>query len=128
MENIPYEPISHSENKGILKKRVERLSGDEAQVYKWLREQYSERWITETLLLDKRRTREIIWRVCRKLGVPNVKAMLRMYNRLKIPGTGVVRTEKIDAYVDARIDKEIEAELRKPEENAQERDKSPPGQ
>ncbi|MDR1927466.1 MAG: hypothetical protein LBQ33_02360 [Oscillospiraceae bacterium] len=128
MENLPYEPISFSTDKGILHKRVARLSGDEAQVYKWLREQYSERWIAETLLLDKRRTREVIWRVCRKLGVPNVKAMLRIYNRLKIPGTGVVRTEEIDAYVDARIDKEIKEELRRSEENAREGEKPPPGQ
>jgi DNA-binding CsgD family transcriptional regulator len=98
-EFVPVTPDYEIE---ALRQRVNELTGDEAQVYKWIREFYSERWIAETLLLGRRQARELIRRVCIKLGVRNVKELHRIYNRLERPKDAEVRTDEIDRYVDDR--------------------------
>jgi DNA-binding CsgD family transcriptional regulator len=123
----PFVPVTPEESKKSLQQRVERLWGDEAQGYKWLREFYSERWIAETLLLDKRQIKELIRRICRKLGVRSVKALLRIYGRLERPEDMIVRTEEIDNYIDARSEKEVQEKLQKERTELSECDKSPPG-
>jgi DNA-binding CsgD family transcriptional regulator len=97
-----FDPVKPNHEIEALRQRVGELTGDEAQVYKWIREFYSEHWIAETLLLDKRQTRELIRRVCMKLGVRNVKALHRVYQRLERPKDTGVRTDEIDRYVDDR--------------------------
>ena len=104
----------------VLQERVGRLEGDEYEIYKWLREFYSERWIAETLLLDMRATKEKIRCVCTKLGVRNKKALLRTYGRLERPQKGPVNTEEIDDYIDTRTEKAIQGNLDTPLEGGNE--------
>jgi DNA-binding CsgD family transcriptional regulator len=112
-DDFPFAPVMPEESKASLRQRVEGLFGDELQGYKWLREFYSEQWIAETLLLDKRQIKELIQRICRKLGVRNVKALLRVYGRLERPKDVLVRTEEIDSYVEKRLEKAIQEEMQK---------------
>jgi DNA-binding CsgD family transcriptional regulator len=104
-------PVKPEESEESLRQRVEQLSGDEAQGYKWLREFYSESWIAETLLLERREIKELIRRICYKLGVRNVMALLRVYGRLESPKDVVVHTEEIDSYIDERLEKEVQRKL-----------------
>lgn len=118
IDSVPYEPVSLSAEEEELKKRINSLSDEERHIYKWLKEYYSERWIAETLFMTRAQLRERIRVLCRKLGVPNVRAMLRIYGQLDPPSerNRMVCTEEIDAYVDARTEREIQRELRKMKE------------
>jgi DNA-binding CsgD family transcriptional regulator len=124
-DDFPFIPVTLDESKESLQQRVEQLSGDEIQGYKWLREFYSEHWIAETLLLDKRQAKELIRQICRKLGVRNIKALLRIYGQLGRSKDVIVRTEEIDSYVDGRSEKEVQERLRQERAKLPERDKSP---
>jgi DNA-binding CsgD family transcriptional regulator len=101
-----FDPVKPDHEIESLKQRANGLIGDEAQAYKWLRAFYSETWIAETLLLDKRQTKELIRQVCIKLGVRNVKALHRIYGRLERPTDTEVKTDEIDRYVDDRPGRE----------------------
>jgi len=111
----PYVPVSLCEGTDELQKRVNILTDDEIHVYRWLREYYTERWIEETLFITRAQLKDRIRMLCRKLGVPNVRVMLRIYGRLEPPSgrNAVVSTEEIDAYVEARSEREIQNELHK---------------
>ena len=109
---IAFVPVSPYDSEEALRARVEHLSGDEAEIYKWLREFYSECWIAETLLLEKREAKEKIRHVYFKLGVKNKRALIRAYGGLPRPQTGPVDTGKIDSYVDARTEKAVRNGLR----------------
>ncbi len=106
-------PVSPNDSEEALQARAGRLSGDEAEIYKWLREFYSERWIAETLLLKRLEAREKIRQVYFKLGVKNKRALLRAYGRLPHLQKGPVDTGIIDSYVDARTEKAIQTILMK---------------
>ena len=106
-------PVSLKSSNAELRERVDSLTEDEAQVYKWLRECYSERWIAETLLISRARQKELTKSLCRKLGVPNIRVMRRIYDCLDIPKRGPVNTEEIDGYVEKRTEKEIQTLLKK---------------
>jgi DNA-binding CsgD family transcriptional regulator len=97
------EPTKPTDSPAALRRRVESLTGDELHAYQWMCACYTERWIAETLLLDKRQTRALVRRVCGKLGVRNARALLRVYGRLECPeSAAVVDTAAIDRYVDNR--------------------------
>ena len=68
-------PVSLKSSNEELRERVDSLTEDEAHVYKWLREYYSERWIAETLLISRARQRELTKSLCRKLGVSEAEEM-----------------------------------------------------
>ena len=107
-------PVSLKSSNEELRERVDSLTEDEAHVYKWLREYYSERWIAETLLINRAQFKELAKSLCRKLGVSNIKAMLRIYNRLDIPKLDEpINTGTIDGYVEKRTEKEIRKILEK---------------
>ena len=90
------------------------MSDDEAEAYKWLREYYSERWIAETLFISRAQLKELTKSLCRKLGVPNIRAMRRIYDQLAIPKIREpVSTKAIDSYVEMRTEKEIQTLLKK---------------
>ncbi|NLW78939.1 MAG: hypothetical protein GXY32_05960 [Ruminococcaceae bacterium] len=106
-ESAGFVPVSPYDSKEALQARIEHLSGDEAEIYKWLREFYSERWIAETLLLEKCEAKEKIRHVYFKLGVKNKRALIRAYGGLPRPQTGPVDTGEIDSYIDARTEKAV---------------------
>jgi|GEM_PF-5578280 len=108
-------PALLTDSAEALQARVEGLTGDERYIYQWLRECYSERWIMETLLISKTRYRELSASLCRKLGVANTRAMLRIYGQLDAPKDRCVRTQEIDAYIETRTEQEIQAALRQKE-------------
>jgi DNA-binding CsgD family transcriptional regulator len=124
-DDFPFIPVTLEENKESLQQRVKQLCGDEMQSYKWLREFYSVHWIAETLLLDKRQVRKLIRQICRKLGVRNVKELLRVYGQLERQKDVIVRTEEIDSYIDERLEKEIREKRQQEQAKLPERDKSP---
>jgi DNA-binding CsgD family transcriptional regulator len=76
------------------------LGDEEREIYKWLRELYSLRWIAETLMLDVRETKEKAIRIYRKLGVNNQKSLCRAYRALDGPEKAVVDHDAIEAYLD----------------------------
>ena len=108
---MPFVPVSPDDSDDALRGRVEQLTGDEVEIYKWLREFYSERWIAETLLLDMRDAKVKIGCVYHKLGVKNKRDFLRAYGHLERPRKGPVDTGEIDSYIDARTEKEIQSDL-----------------
>lgn len=109
--DTPFEPASPHDSEEALTARVEGLLGDEYEIYKWMREFYSDRWIAETLLLDLRTTRAKTRSVCRRLGVRGKKALIRIYGCLGRPQSRLVSSDEIDEYVDERTEKEIRNEL-----------------
>lgn len=108
---MPFRPVAPGDSDDVLRRRVGQLKGDDYEIYKWMREFYSERWIAETLLLPPRAVREKIRAVYFSLGVRGKKAFLRTYGRLERPQKGPVDTEEIDSYIDARTEKEIRRDL-----------------
>ena len=98
--SAPFEPVSPMDNDNALLVRVSGLVGDEFEIYKWLREFYSERWIAETLLLDRRTAKQTMRRVYLKLGVKNKKALIQVYSRFERPRKGQLDTDEIDKYAD----------------------------
>ena len=118
--SAPFEPVSPGDSDDALRVRINGLVGDEFEIYKWLREYYSERWIAETLLLGRRAAKQTLRRVYRKLGVKNKKALLEAYGRFQRPRTGQVDTDEIDTYLDARREAEIQKRLKSDSENARE--------
>lgn len=108
-----YVPARVTDDAGTLQCRVEQLTDDERQVYKWLRECFSKRWIAETLLITKPQLQKLIDSMCYRLGVHSVREMLRVYNCVPIPTTRLVKSEDIDAYVEKRTEAEIQELLRK---------------
>jgi DNA-binding CsgD family transcriptional regulator len=106
-----FRPVSPFDSDDALLNRTKLLIGDEFEIYKWLREFYSERWIAETLLLGRCEARAKIRQVYRKLGVRNKKSLIQAYNRLKRPQKGPVETAEVDRYTDARIEEEIQRGL-----------------
>jgi len=74
-----FKPLSGDENNDELRRRVSVLTPDEVQVYKWLRESYSLRWIAETLMKKQSEVRTLTKQVCRKLGVGNTRGVIRFY-------------------------------------------------
>lgn len=109
----PIDPVSLKSSTEELRERVDSLTDDEALIYKWLREYYSERWIAETLFISRARQRELTKSLCRKLGVSNTRAMRRIYGQLDIPKREPVSTGEIDGYVEKRTEKEIQTLLKK---------------
>lgn len=108
-----YISVSLNTSDEELTERVNSLSDDEAQVYKWLREYYSESWIAETLFIGKSRLKELKKSLCIKLGVSGVRTMLRIYGHLGIPKVKEpVSTKEIDSYVEARTEREIQKQLK----------------
>lgn len=118
IDPVSYEPVSISEDLDELRRRISTLSDEEQHVFKWLKEYYSERWIAETLFITRAQLRERIGALCCKLGVPSIRAMLRIYGHLEpLPDRNrIVCTEDIDAYVDERSEREIQNELREMKE------------
>jgi DNA-binding CsgD family transcriptional regulator len=110
-DNSPFQPVSPLDDDKALLDRTKQLIGDEFEIYKWLREFYTPRWIAETLLIERRATKIKIRAVCHKLGVRNRKSLIRVYNRLPRPRKGPVNTEEIDKYADDRQEAEIQREL-----------------
>lgn len=111
-DGIPFEPVSPTESEDALQERTEQLVGDEYEIYKWMREFYSDRWIAETLMLDLPETKLKIRKVCRKLGIKRRKELLRVYGRLERPQKRPVNSDEIDNYVDDRAEKEIQHKLK----------------
>ena len=104
--------VSPSCSRAELQARVESLSDDETQVYQWLRQYYTERWIAETLLVSRLQLKSLIKNLCRKLGVSGVRSLLRVYGWLPVAGhPETVDTAAIDGYVEARTEKEIRRQL-----------------
>ena len=85
-----FEPLSGCENSDELRKRVSTLTPDEVQVYKWLRESYSLRWIAETLMRTRSEVRTLTNQVCRKLGVSSTRGVIRYYAILDKEGPELV--------------------------------------
>jgi DNA-binding CsgD family transcriptional regulator len=110
--NNTFLPVSLFDEIEVLQKRVEQLEGDEFEIYKWLREFYSERWIKETLLLNRCTVKAKLKTVYAKLGVTNKKTLIKVYMRLQRPHTGMVNTTEIDRYTDARTEKEVQNKLK----------------
>ena len=111
VSDASFSPVSRDTPDEELRKRIDALSEDEFQVCKWIVEYYSERWIAETLLVSKARLREIMRELCVKLGVANLKEMRRIYGGVGAFAKSVVITDEIDAYVEARTEKEIREKL-----------------
>lgn len=116
----PFKPAGPLDSDETLQNRIRQLTGDEYEIYKWLREFYSEHWIAETLLLGPREAKGKIKGVCRKLGVKSRRALLRVYGHLPRPLKGPVDTKEIDSYIDARTEKEIQRNLTKTQEGGNE--------
>jgi DNA-binding CsgD family transcriptional regulator len=110
-DDIPFVQVTPWDSEDALRERVEQLTGDEAEGYKWIRELYSEQWIAETLMLSTRRTKALIGRICRKLGVRDVQTLLRAYKSLERPGKAPADTEEIDDYIEKRTEAEIQEKL-----------------
>lgn len=107
-------PVSLKSSCEELQARVDNLTDDEAQIYKWLREYFSERWIAETLFISRAQFKELSKSLCRKLGVSNISSMRRIYNQLDIPKKREpISTGEIDSYVEMRTEKEIQTLLKK---------------
>ncbi len=104
-------PVSPSDSDEILLSRINQLSGDEYEIYKWLREFYSKRWIAETLMLEINDAKVKIKSVYLKLGVKNKNAFSRVYGRLERPQKGPVDTQEIDSYVDTRTENTVQKSL-----------------
>jgi len=60
-------------------RRIDTLSDEEREAYRWLFEGYSERWTTETLSLDKPAARLLFKSVYRKLGVVSSREIVHYY-------------------------------------------------
>ena len=117
---VPIVPVSPHDSDEELQTRIRQLSGDEYEIYKWLREFYSERWIAETLLLELHEVKKKIRQVYFKLGVKNKRGFMRSYGRLPRPQKGPVDTEAIDSYIDARMKKAIQTDLDETDEGGNE--------
>lgn len=111
LDGARFTPVTPHDSDETLRGRVDQLTGDEVEIYKWLREFYSERWIAETLMLKWREAKGKIRCVYLKLGVKNKRALMRMYGQLERPRRVPVDTEAIDSYIDARTEKEIQNDL-----------------
>ncbi len=112
-----YRPVSSSDSKEELQRRVDELSGDEYYIYRWLRESYSPRWIAESLLISRGRYKQLFASLCRKLGVTGTWQLLNIYGRLERKRESIVSTEEIDAYVEQRTEEEIRYTLQNEQEN-----------
>lgn len=106
-------PLLPNESCAQLQARVDQLAQDEYEIYKWLREYYSVRWIAETLLISRCAAKKKIKRVFTVLGVKNKETLIRTYHRLGRPEKRPVDSQAIDNYVDARTEQEIQRRLNK---------------
>jgi DNA-binding CsgD family transcriptional regulator len=71
--------IKKSNNTGEKNNRIATLSAEEMDAYKWLFEGYSEEWTAETLGLERRTARTLFKSIYRKLGVRNMREIIRYY-------------------------------------------------
>lgn len=104
---LTFSPVSPYEDSSILKRRVDDLGEEEKAVFDWMLRFFSDRWIAETLMIGRRRLKEVKRVIFFKLGVENERNLQRTYGFLAPPGNLMPDVGKIDAYVENRTEKEI---------------------
>ncbi|GHT85891.1 hypothetical protein FACS18947_5200 [Bacteroidia bacterium] len=76
---LPVTPhISACEQNG----NIRTLTGDELEIYNWLKEGYSIRWTAETLMRSKVELQMAAKLIYQKLGVANQRELIRYYGDL----------------------------------------------
>ena len=91
----PFEPLPPHVVDELLRERVQKLTPDEAAVYKWLREGYSVKWTAETVFKTYAEGKALTQQVYRKLGVKNQQGLVRAYGVLDKYSREIVRPPDI---------------------------------
>lgn len=102
-----FSPVSPYEDSSKLRRRVDDLEEEEKAVFEWMLRFFSDRWIAETLMIGKRRLKEVKRVIFFKLGVENERNMQRAYGFLAPSGNLMPDVGMIDSYVENRTEKEI---------------------
>lgn len=104
---LTFSQVSPYEDSSKLRRRVDDLEEEEKAVFEWMLRFFSDRWIAETLMIGKRRLKEVKRVIFFKLGVEDERNMQRAYGFLAPPGNLMPDVGMIDSYVENRTEKEI---------------------
>lgn len=104
---LTFSPVSPYEDSSRLRRRVDDLDEEEKTVFQWMLRFFSDRWIAETLMIGRKRLKEVKRVIFFKLGVENERTMQRTYGFLATPGNMMPDVGMIDSYVENRTEKEI---------------------
>lgn len=80
IEDLPaFVPVASSAADDDMRERVNTLTPDELEIYTWLREGYTQKWIVETLYKGHSEILTCAKRVYHKLGVKDRHSLVNMY-------------------------------------------------
>lgn len=105
---LTFYEISPYESKKELKKRVDSLSEDERAIFEWILLYFSDAWIAETLMLNRKRLKEAEKVLFFKLGIRSKRNMMRVYGFMSPKQNEMPDAEEIDGFIEKRTEKEIQ--------------------